>query len=175
MSLLGFDALGRMALGQIRTAAPSTIVFASMNSSGAALASMLSAAIAAAALSGAGISNVAPRGASKTFASMVGSGSATLAPVLTAKVSAVVTAQGNSSMQGSNNPAAVAQFAGSSAVSAVSYVFYADVEKAGPAFEARTAAAVHENRCAVAPYEDRVYYTKSKPPSLGPANRRRTL
>lgn len=175
MSLLGFDAIGREALGQITTSAPATLVFAAMSSAGAALMDASGSSIAAAAIGSAGIATLAALTSSVVSSSMVGAGHAVLSPILTAKVTAVVTAQGNSSMSGSNNPAATVQFAGHSQFSPVIYASYLDAEKAGPKFESRVAYAHPEARSAVAPFEDRVYYTNSKPATKGPPNRRRTL
>jgi hypothetical protein len=60
-------------------------------------------------------------------------------------------------------------------LAAVAYAVFLDADKAGPAFEQRTAYVASEGRQAVAPLEDRVYYTKSKAAPQGPPNRRRIL
>jgi hypothetical protein len=119
-------------------------------------------------------------------------------PVMTAKVSSNTSMQGSSSFGSTDSPGSALNVSGFGIFTAVGYASFLDAEKAGPAFEQRTvwvpyedrhpamqsadvspeeriAYALSENKVAVAPYEDRVYYVKSKPLTPGPPNRRRIL
>lgn len=134
------------------------------------------------------------------FANAVLSSSCTgvFIPVVRAQASSNTSMQGTSTFGSTDHPGSSFNAGGLGTFTAIGYAFFDDAEKCGPApelrtawvpaeyrgpdiisvdapAEPRTAYAPVENRVAVAPYEDRVYYTKSKPPALGPPNRRRTL
>ena len=126
-------------------------------------------------------------------------GTAVFVSTMTAKVSSTVTMQGSSSFGGSDLPGSAISFGGFGVFTAVSYAFFDDAEKAGPRQElrvvyvpvdpdrfaaiisadvlpeARTTFPATDTRVAVAPWEDRVYYVKSKPATPAPPNRRRVL
>lgn len=115
-----------------------------------------------------------------------------------AQASSSATFTGTSTFGAGDSPVSAAQFGGVGAFAAVSYAFYADAEKAWPEYEPRVfyvpyeqraevilsvvvgyelrTAQVHvEQRAAVVPREDRVYYSvpRDVPPEL--PNRKRVI
>jgi len=149
-------------------------------------------------LQSAGLGNLTVQPAVIARSTMSAGGNGAFAPVMRASVSSSTTMQGSSTFGGSDAPGSVIQFTGFGIFTAVGYAFFDDAEKAGPAFEQRTAWVPYEDRhpvsadayvpaeprtayvpaentVAVAPYEDRVYYVSSKAEPPGPPNRRRIL
>lgn len=204
----GFSAMATTATAQaqstVTSAGNGTAAFTSFNGRGA-LSSAGVAAMSAtmttnssASISSAGVGTTSLKLASLTNAVMSASCTGAFVPVMTAKVSSNTSMQGTSTFGSTDHPGSSFNAGGIGTFTAISYAFFADAEKCGPAPELRTAwvpaeyrgpdiisvdapaeprtvYVLVENRVAVAPYEDRVYYTKSKPPALGPPNRRRTL
>lgn len=150
--MLGFGAVGQLALGQLPHAGTSLAV---CTSSGASSFSSASVAVSKSVLSASGIG--------------------AFAGTMNAAVSMAVSFTGSSSFGPSNSPSAIAAFSGLGTFAAVSYTFYGDAETAGPANEVRYVVADSEYRVDVAPAEDRVYYVDSKPEPDRPPNRRRML
>jgi hypothetical protein len=132
-------------------------------------------------------------------AAMSTSGIGSTSYVLRASTFSIVTSGGSGQFAPSDIDGRAAMFYGLGQMAAVGYAFYSDAEVAGPAYEVRTAFvpydpsrfapdpeawvsaeprivyALAETRTAVAPFEDRVYYTKSKAAPPAPPNRRRIL
>jgi hypothetical protein len=172
MSLLGFNAIGRLALGQIRQSTP---MLFSVAMAGVGAVNMTGASAARSAMSAAGIAAMSLTGIviARFAASLTGVGAC--AAGSKASALAKVTLQGNSAMGALDLATWSASFSGVGTLSAVGYMLVLDAEKAGPVFEQRTAYEAVEFREAVARFEDRVYYAPSKPLVRDPPNRKRTL
>lgn len=134
MALLGFDAIGRLAIGQLSGAMPVYGVFATAGTGG------LTAAIFV-----------------QSRSTGAFTGTASFTSMLSARASSVSSMLGGSTFAGNDHPGSVASFFGVSALTFVSYAFFADTEKAGPQYEARIASVSWETRVAVVVAEDNDY------------------
>lgn len=147
-----------------------------LQASGVGAFSSVSASKANASVTSAGIGSFSGTLAALGNTSLSAAGSGAFAPVMRAQVSSTTTMQGSSTMGGSDAPASAASFAGTGALAAVSYAFFADAEVAGPRNEPRGSIVRAENRrAAVVLAEDRGYQGDTRPTAPVIPNRKRLL
>ena len=151
------------------------------------------------ALSSSGTGSMAAAITAIARSAMACTGAGSFSPIMRGQASATTSMQGQGQFGGSDAPGSTLNVVGYGTFTAVGYALFLDAERAGPVNEPRTAwvpvgdrfeqvddtadanselrevEAVSENRIAVAPAEDRVYYTHSKVDPPAPPNRRRML
>jgi hypothetical protein len=173
VSLLGFDAVGLYALGQVDTGViPALASFSSAGTGAMAVAGISKGNMA---LGAAGLAALAAGTGTKSFASMSGAGVATFTGVLLGQASATSQMAGGSTLGAADHLTSAAALNGVGTLSAVGYSFVLGAEKAGPPQELRAAVIEYENRTAVVDAEDRVYYSHADNDDCGPPNRKRSL
>jgi len=173
VSLLGFDAVGLYALGQVDTGV--TPMLASFSSAGTAAMVVAGISNGRMALGASGLAALGVGTGTKSSASMSAAGVATFTGVLRGQASAASQMAGGSTLGGADQLVSGAVFGGVGALVAVSYAFFLEAEKAGPPQELRAGTVEYENRTAVVVAEDRSYYSHADNDDEGPPNRKRNL
>lgn len=156
--MLGFDALGRLALGELPLPRPATgPVYA-----------VLAAAAAA---------TFTPTAQTQANTVLTTAGAGAITIEVVGQASATLAVSGASSFGAADELMSVASasFAGTSVFTAVSYAFYADAdtERACLHQEIVTALVSPEDKIAIVPFEDRVYRTPSEARGAGNQPRKR--
>lgn len=151
--MLGFDALGRLALGELSRPATAGPVYA-----------VLAAAAAA---------TFTPTAQTQANTVLTTAGAGAITIEVVGQASATLAVSGASSFGAADELMSVASFAGTSVFTAVSYAFYADAERACLHQEIVTALVSPEDKIAIVPFEDRVYRTPSEARGAGNQPRKR--
>ena len=152
--MLGFDALGRLALGEL-----------SRPATGHAYAVLAAAAAA----------TFTPTAQTQANTVLTTAGAGAITIEVVGQASATLAVSGASSFGAADELMSVASFAGTSVFTAVSYAFYADAdaERACLHQEIVTALVSPEDKIAIVPFEDRVYRTPSEARGAGNQPRKR--